>query len=265
MSPHSSHARPRLLVRAGAPVVALLGCALTAGSAAALVPSAGTAPRTAAATIATTTATTTTTRTVTLKPTADTYVSMGAPTVSQGRQQGMTATRTENRAFLKFDTGTALADTEKVTAGRLEVYVTNADTRTRGVRAHRTTNSWTEDGLLLGNRPAFDTRAVTGDVPVNATAHWQQVPLTVLSGISTTAQTGFELLNPTAYSVVRMATRESTQFPRLVLTVQKTVTAPATTATPTTATSTTTAATASPTTKAPTATATTSTASSTTT
>src|SRR5215213_1558778 len=255
MSPHSSHARPRLLVRAGAPVVALLGCALTAGSAAALVPSAGTAPRTAAATTATTptTTTTTTTRTVTLKPTADTFVSMGAPTVSQGRQQTMTATRTENRAFLKFDTGTALADTEKVTAGRLEVYVTNADTRTRGVRAHRTTNSWTEDGLLLGNRPAFDTRAVTGDVPVNATAHWQQVPLTVLSGISTTAQTGFEVLNPTAYSVVRMATRESTQPPRLVLTVQKTVTAAVTTATPTTATPTTatpttTAATASPTT-----------------
>src|SRR5215211_8120281 len=262
MSPHSSHARPRLLVRAGAPVVALLGCALTAGSAAALVPSAGTAPRTAAATTATTptTTTTTTTRTVTLKPTADTFVSMGAPTVSQGRQQTMTATRTENRAFLKFDTGTALADTEKVTAGRLEVYVTNADTRTRGLRAHRTTNSWTEDGLLLGNRPAIDTRAVTGDVPVNATAHWQQVPLTVFSGISTTAQTGFELLNPTAYSVVRMATRESTQPPRLVLTVQKTVT---TTTTPTTATPTTTTATASPTTtKAVTASATTTTAAS---
>jgi hypothetical protein len=237
MSHDSTHSRTRLLARACVPVVALMGTALTAGSAVAV-------PVSQQSLAATVLATTTTTKTVTLTPVADTYVKTTTPTRTYGRGSTLVATSAENRTFLKFDTGRAVADNQRVTAARLEVYVANADSRSRGLRAHAASSSWTEDGLRASTRPAFNTKTLSAAVPVSAAAHWQQVPISVPSAISTTAVTSLELLNPTAYSVVQMSSRESTRAPRLVLTVASAVasatTAPSPTATTTTAPTTTT-------------------------
>jgi hypothetical protein len=201
------------------PVVALIGTALTAGSAVAVPLS--------QQSVAATVLATTTTKTVTLTPVADTYVKTTTPTQTYGRGTALVATSAENRTFLKFDTGRAVADNQQVTAARLEVYVSNAESRSRGLRAHAAASSWTEDGLRASTRPTFNTKALSAAVPVSGAAHWQQVPITVPSAVSTTAVTSFELLNPTAYSVVQMSSRESTRAPRLVLTVTSVV-APAT-------------------------------------
>jgi hypothetical protein len=260
MSHDSTYPRTRLLARACVPVVALIGTALTAGSAVAVPVS----QQSLAATVLP--STTTTTKTVTLTPVADTYVKTTSPTQTYGRGTALLATSAENRTFLKFDTGRAVADNQRVTAARLEVYVANAESRSRGLRAHAASSSWTEDGLRASTRPAFNTKTLSAAVPVSGAAHWQQVPISVPSAISTTAVTSLELLNPTAYSVVQMSSRESTRAPRLVLTVASAVasatTAPSPTATTTAAPSTTTAPTATTTaapstTTAPTATATT--------
>jgi hypothetical protein len=227
MSHDSTRPRSRLLARACVPVVALLGTALSAGSAVAVTQQGGTARMVS-----------TTTSTVTLSPVADAYVTGSEPSTAHGRGTSMVATSQENRSFVTFDTGRAIADNQHVTAARLEVYVANPETRARGLRANRASSAWTEGALTARNRPAFDTRAVSADVPVSSAAHWQQVPITVPSALSPTAVTSFELLNPTAYSMVKLATRESAQAPRLVLTLATTV-APATTApSPTTSTTT---------------------------
>jgi hypothetical protein len=262
MSTGCTPPRSRLLARAGAPVVALLGVALTAGSAAALPASTSTVPTQLAA--ATTTAPLT--KTVTLRPVADTYAAASAPTVAQGTKTYVNVTSTDNRGFLKFDTRAAVPAGFTMASARLEVYVSNTETRARGLRANAASSSWAETTLTAKNRPAYNSRALTSPVTVGGTVHWQQVPVTVLSGISNTAVTSFELVNPTPYSVVRIASRETTQAPRLVLnlkavpapTTTTTTAAPKPTTTTTTAapkpTATTTTAAPKPTTTAPTAT-----------
>src|SRR4051794_30389752 len=210
MSTGSTPPRSRLLARAGAPVVALLGVALTAGSAAAALPaSTSTVPTQLAA--ATTTAPLT--KTVTLRPVADTYAAASAPTVAQGTKTYVNVTSTDNRGFLKFDTRAAVPAGFTMASARLEVYVANTEPRPRGLRANAASSSWAETPLTAKNRPAYNSRALTSPVTVGGTVHWQQVPVTVLSGISNTAVTSFELVNPTPYSVVRIASRETTQAP----------------------------------------------------
>src|SRR4051812_15759578 len=103
MSHDRTRPRSRLLARTCVPVVALLGTALSAGSAVAVTQQGGTATALAA-----------TTTTVTLTPVADAYVTGQEPSTPHGRGTSMVATSQENRSFLTFDTGRAIADNQRV-------------------------------------------------------------------------------------------------------------------------------------------------------
>src|SRR3954451_22277141 len=113
----------------------------------------------------------------TLHAVLDTFTSTQEPGTGHGTKLAAYASQTVNQAFLRFDSKAAVPAGMKLASAKVRVYTTAVATTKSGAQLHPTTVSWSETALTESNRPAYDSRVVSGTVTPKVNS-WTELPVT---------------------------------------------------------------------------------------
>jgi hypothetical protein len=153
-------------------------------------------------------------------PTTDTYVSSVNATTNYASANPLSATDSQNRAFLRFDTSSAVPSGYTITGATLKIYVTNLSVTNGGFEVHPEPDTWTESGATWNNQPTWDT-TVLGTSQTPTAGSWITVTLPP-SAVSTSGNTSLGVRYTVSGSSAKFASREdSTNKPVLIINYQQ--------------------------------------------
>jgi Glycosyl hydrolase family 71 len=132
------------------------------------------------------------TREVVLTPSESTWITTREPADNKDRYTYLSATSSQDRSFLKFDTSDIGAD-ETVVSAKLELTVNTTAASAPGVQVFAADHKWAAASLTAVNRPAATGIQVAATSAKAVAGKTVTIPITNLGSVYRTKPTAFEL------------------------------------------------------------------------